>query len=615
MKLFPFVAALLLSTTSTFSDHGVSAWGKLKYSEGFKHFDYVNPEAPTGGELVIGVLGSYSSLNMFIVMGDPAAGLGLAHATLLEPAYDTISESYGYVAKDVDVSSDQKMVTFTLRDDATFTDGSKITPDDIVFSFNILLKKGLPLFRTYYGDVDHVEVLEGNKVRFHLKTAKFRELPIILGQIPALSKKYYEKKDFGKPSLDIPPLSGGYDIEKVSPGQSITYVRRKDWWGKHIPSHVGMMNFERIQYVYYKDNNALFAGFTSGQVNIRVESTAKLWATAYNFPAVKEGKVKLDSIKHEMCSGTYGLFFNTRREIFKNRTVRKALSRLYDFVWSNKNIFYGNYVRNETYFPNSQLASKGSITKEEQAFIDRSKIKLSEDVLNEFHLPEFKNEEEKRKVIQESLDLLKEAGWVLKNQKLENAKGQQFTFTIYVYDPTFERVFSNYIETLKSIGINVKVREIDPSSYEEKIQNLDFDVVTSALPQSNSPGSELRDYFGSTSANQKGTRNFSGIQSKEIDTLIEDIIDSYTLDDLSHGIRALDRVLLDGYYMMPAWHSNVLHVAYWDEFARPKTAPKYNPLPVETWWFKNAEKTEISDNVHHTLWSRIKSFLRGLFIK
>lgn len=607
----------LLSTISSFADHGVSAWGKLKYPKDFTHFDYVNPNAPIGGELVIGVHGSYSSLNMFIAMGEPAAGLGLAHATLLEPGYDSISEAYAFVASDIDISDDRKMVTFTLRDDATFTDGSKITPEDIVFSFDILVKKGLPIFRTYYKDVSKVEIIPPNKVRFHLTSTKFRELPVILGQIPALSKAYFEKRDFSKPSLDIPPLSGAYNIIHVEPGQSITYERRKNWWGSNLPSHKGKMNFDRIRYAYYKDNNAMFEAFSSGQVNIRAESSSKLWATSYNFPAVKEGKIKLDPIKHSMCPGTYGLFFNTRREIFKDRTVRKALARLYDFAWANKNIFYNSYKRNNTYFPNSEHhASKGPVTREEQAFLDRAHIKLSEDTTKGFILPEPQNEEEKRKVIQESLDLLKQAGWELKDQKLVNAKGTQFSFTVFINDPQTERILTPYIQTLKSMGIDVRMREIDPSSYQAKVDSLDFDVILTGIPQGTSPGAELRDYFGSAAFDQKGTRNFAGVHSKEIDALIEDIIDSDSFEDLSAGVRALDRALLDGYYIMPAWHSGEVRVAYWDQFARPATAPKYNPIPLETWWFKSFEaEADNKEQPSQGLWSRLVASIKGLFVK
>lgn len=614
MRLSLSLFSALLILTCAHAEHGVSAWGQLKYPKDFTHYEYTNPDAPQGGELVIAELGSFSSLNMFIPLGDPAAGLSLAHATLLEPAYDEVSSAYAYAAKDVEVSADRKTVTFTLQDHATFSDGTKITAEDVAFSFELLRTKGLPMFRSYYQDIEKAEVISESKIAFKLKSNKQRELPIILGQIPVLSKAFYSKQEFGKPSLTIPPVSGAYEIVDLKPGQYITYKKRNDWWGKSIPSHRGRMNFDSIRFTYYKDMNAMFQAFKVGDCHIRLESTARLWATAYDFPAVKDGKVKKDEIKHHMSSGTYGAFFNTRRDIFKNRDVRKAICLLFDFAWANKNLFYNAYKRNLSFFPNSDFAAKGPISDEEKAFLDRAKIKLSMDTLNGFTLPEPQNEEDIRKITAEALELLKKAGWKLKNQKLVNAKGEQFKFTLPVYDDAVERVFSSFVETLQRMGIDVKLRQIDPSSYQEKVNSLDFDMIMGGIPQSNSPGTELRDYFGTSSVNQKGSRNFAGINSKEIDALIEDVIDADTYEELKIGLRALDRALLDSYYMLPAWHRDTINIAYWDQFDKPKIAPKYMPLAIDTWWFKGEETEQITED-QLTLWQKIKNWLRGLLVK
>jgi len=588
--------ALVLTSSPSFSEHGVSTWGKLKYPSDFKCFDYANPQAPQGGEVIHGALGTFDSLNMYIVKGMPAAGLSSIYGTLLAQSFDEVNASYGYIAQDISVSPDRLSVTFTLNPKAIFSDGTKITAEDVVFSFNALRQHGFPMMRSYYKDVDKVEAKDEDKVVFTLKNGKNKELPSILGQVPVFSKKFHQTQKFFETFLTPPPSSGPYKIESLDVGRSITYVKIDNWWGNDLPCQKGMNNFKRIRHVYYRDMNALFEAFKAGNVDLRIENTARLWNTGYDFDAVKTGKVIKESIPHKMPTGTYGLFFNIRRDIFKKREVRKALTLLFDFAWANKNLFYSTYKRNLSYFPNSDFITQGTLGSAEEKILQSAGLKTFSDELKApFSLPEFTNEADKRKTTELALSLLKEQGYEIKNQKLVSKGGKQFGFEILIYDRTYERVLSNFVQTLKQLGIDVRIRLMDTASYQDRVDTSDFDMIVGGLPVSNSPGNEMFDYFGSSSIKSKGTRNFAGIQDPVVDNLVENITKAENYAQLTLTMRALDRVLLNGYYMIPAWHRGDINIAYWAKFEHPKVIPAYNPLPFDTWWF-NGNNIETDQN-------------------
>ncbi|MBX9976794.1 MAG: extracellular solute-binding protein, partial [Alphaproteobacteria bacterium] len=490
--------------------------------------------------------------------------------------------------------------------------------DDVIFSFNILRAEGLPIFKTYYADVEKVEAVGTDQVVFTLKNNKNRELPIILGQVPVFSKKYYTTVKFSETSLTPPPSAGPYEIVEVKPGHSITYRRVKNWWGENLPSQKGLHNFDSMRSIYYRDSNAIFEAFKSGQTHWRFENSAKLWHTGYTFDAVTSGKVKKEQIKHAMSPGSQGLFFNTRREVFKNKNVRKALTLLYNFEWANKNIFYTTYERNLTFFPNSIFEAKGDATPEELKVMKDVGVDVAAtpDYTKTFTLPVYSDEAKTRTISEEALSILKAEGWTIKNQKLQNAKGEQLTFEIMIYDKSIERVISQYVETLKGIGINAKIRFVDVAAYQERLDATDFDMIFAILPVSTSPGNELRNYYTSISMNQRGTYNYYGIHDPAVDTLVEHVINAKDFETLTLHMRVLDRLLINNYYMIPAWHSNKVNIAYWSHVTHPDVTPKYNPVSIATWWSKEVAKTSDANSpdvsVETSLWQRLYDWIMHL---
>lgn len=596
--------------------HGFSVFGKLKYLEDFTHYDYTNPNAPKGGTLRLGILGNFDSLNPFIVKGIHPAGILMTMATLLDEARDRSGESYAYAAASMELAPDRSWVIFCLNPQATFSNGDPVTADDVIWVFETLKTKGLPMYRTYYKDVSAVEKLDDHTIKFMFSATTNRELPGILGQLPILSKKYYTTRDFAKTSLTPPPSSGPYAIDSISTGHSIAYKRVKKWWGSAIPSQRGRHNFDRIKYDYYMDNNALFEGFKAGQYDMRQENIAKNWAHGYEFAAVKEGRIQREELKHSLSSGTQGIFFNTRRPLFKDVRVRKALTLLLDFPWINKNLFYGLYARNTSYYPNSDFEAKGAPSAKEKAILEPFQDQLTPEVLTAaFTLPTPQTEDDRRALQTQAQDLLKEAGYEIRNGTMVNVKtGDPFAFEFLIYDKPVEKIALSFAESLKRIGINLKVRNLDATTYQQRVLDLNFDSIFAVIPQSASLGNEQRDWFGSERANMPGTYNFAGIHNPVVDQLIEQLIISKSYGSLVTHSKALDRVLLVGYYIIPAWRSPVIMVAYWNRFSRPEIIPKYNALEISAWWFdseKDAKLTQAAPK--KTMWRSLWDWIRGWF--
>jgi microcin C transport system substrate-binding protein len=616
------------------TSHGFSVFGKLKYKPGFTSYDYVNPNAPKGGEIRIAALGTFDSLNPFIIKGTPAQGVLRCFATLLEQSGDEPASHYGYVAESIEVAQDLSWVVFNLNPNAKFNNGQAITADDVIFSFNALREKGSPMFRTYYKAVTLVEKLSDHQVKFLCPGNKSREIPVILGQLPVLSKAYYEHHAFAETSLTPPVCSGPYEILRLDPGRFITYKRIQNWWGENLPTQKGRHNFNKVKIDYYRDSNAMFEAFKNGQVDVRFENSSKLWATGYDFPAVKQGYVKKQLIKHSLCiPGGQGFFFNTRRDIFSDRRVRQAITEMFDFAWANKNLFYNRYERTMSYFPNTPFEARGLPGAEEKDFLEKYKDQVPSEVLaKEFSLPENKNEQDIRKSRDKALTLLNEAGFEIKGQKLVNKKtGNPFVFETLIADQAMEKIFLHFKGYLNLIGIEMKIRLVDVSTYQQRMDQYDFDMVMSVNPQSPTPGNEQRDMWSSQAASTPGTRNIAGVREKVVDDLIEQLIESHDYKTLALRTRALDRVLLWGYYMVPAWYSGSLPVSYWDRFGRPEITPPYEPFSVETWWLDpNKEKqlpsyskgteeknpanlVEAEDNGDVSWWKKVWLGIRGLF--
>ncbi len=575
--------------------HGIAVWGTLKYNPNFQFLDYVNPKAPKRGRLNYGDVGTFDSLNPFIVKGTPPALIHYTFARLLEEPHDTVGEGYGWIAESVDLAPDRSWITFHLNPKAKFSDGHPITADDVIWSFETLRDHGLPFYRTYYKNVSRIEKLDSHSIRFHLNDTKNRELPFILGQIPVLPKHYFQKHPFNETYLTPPPASGPYQVTEVKAGRSLVLKRVENWWGEDVPSQKGRYNFNEIKVIYYLDANALFEGFKSGDVHFRVERSIKNWMTAYDFPAIKEGRVAKEEIKHQIPSGTTGFFFNTRRPLFQNIRVRQALTLAFNFTWVNKNLFYNAYKRSLSFYENSDFAAHGKISDDEREILKPYNSNLPPHWDQPFTLPISETPKEHRQSLLKAKTLLKEAGWQVKDGLLVDVKGQPFEFEILISDKALEKIILFYIEQLKKLGIFPKVRYVDSTTYMHRVENKDFDMIYGGIPQSNSLGNEQRDFFGSEKADLPGSYNYAGIKNAVVDHLIELLIVSETYDQLVTRSRALDRILCWNFYMIPSWHSNVVRVAYWKKLHKPKVDAKHNPVDITTWWCdEDAAKTKES---------------------
>ena len=564
--------------------HGLAMHGDLKYPAGFTHFEYANPDAPKGGQIHLSALGSFDSLNPYILKGRDASSLGLVFDTLTENSSDEAFSHYGLIAESMEVPEDRSWVIFNLRPAARFHDGNPITAEDVAFSLEILKTKGHPFYRSYFGSVDKTEILGSHRIKFSFEGAENRELPLIIGQLPILPKSWWSDREFDETTLEFPLGSGPYKVKQIDPGRSITYERVKDYWAENLPVNKGRYNFDEIHIDYYRDATVALEAFKAGEFDFRQENVAKNWAIAYDIPAVTQGQIIKEGIPHEQGTGMQAFVFNTRREMFKDTRVRQALGLLFDFEWTNKNLFYDAYTRSNSYFSNTELASSGIPQGEELAILERYRDQLPKELFTQpFTLPETKGDGNIRPNLRQALRLFKQAGWQLKNKKLINPEGQPMTFEVLLVQPTFERIVLPYVRNLEKLGINVSVRTVDTSQYKNRLDQFDFDMVIGNFGQSLSPGNEQRDFWGSSVADEQGSRNLMGIRNPVIDELIELVISAPDRDSLVARTRALDRVLLWQHYLIPNWHITQHRIVYWNKFSRPAIAPRY-ALGFYTWW-------------------------------
>jgi len=573
--------------------HGLSAFGELKYGPDFQHFDYVNPNAPKGGRLAhIGPAATitFDSFNPFILRGDAAQGLDLLFDSLMVRAMDEPDAVYGLVAKTAKLAPDRRSVTFQMRPEAKFSDGSPLTADDVVFTFETLKTKGHPHYRILLRDVVRAEALGPHEVRFVFQGENLRDLPLTVATLPILSKAYYATREFDQTTLEPPLGSGPYRISDFKQGSYTTFKRREDYWAKDLPVNRGRYNFDEIRYEYFRDRTAALESLKAGAYDLREEFTAKDWATSYDIPQVKDGRIVLLTLPDESPSGAQGFFLNNRRAKFSDRRVRKALDYAFDFEWTNANLFYSLYTRTASYFENSEMKATGKPSPEELALLEPYRDQLPPEVFDEPYVPPVSDGSgSDRRLLRTAAKLLEEAGWELKGNQRVNKNGEVLSIEFLVYEPTFERVIAPYIKNLKSLGIDAYIRRVDPAQFERRVKAFDFDIITQRFSMRLTPGAELLNFFGSEAAATEGSFNRAGIKNPVVDALAQKALEAQSREELVTAIRALDRVLRAGHYWIPQWYKASHHIAYWNKFGRPETKPKYDRGIVDTWWY-DAEK-------------------------
>jgi microcin C transport system substrate-binding protein len=595
------ILAVSLGTGSALAEprHGLSAFGDLKYPADFAHFDYVNPEAPKGGALALigpAALQTFDSFNAYILKGDPAQGLELTFDSLMAPAADEPDSLYGLVASSADLADDRKSVSFKLRGEARFSDGSPLTAEDVCDSFRLLSTQGHERIRITIRDVEACEVLGPSEVRYRFKGERTRDLPLTVAQLPIFSKSYYEKMDFSKSTLEPPLGSGPYAVKSFKPGEYVAYGRRDDYWAKDLPVNKGRYNFDEVRFEYFRDHTPAFEALKSGVIDLREEFVSRNWATAYEFPAVKEGKLLKVVLPDERPSGAQGFFINMRRDKFQDIRVRMALTLAFDYEWTNKNLFFDLYTRTASFFENSPLKAEGTPSPEELALLEPFRDRLRPEVFGPAITPPVSDGSgQDRKLLREASRLLDEAGWTMQGTSRQNARGETLDIEILSDNPTFERILGPYVKNLKLLGINATIRPVDSAQYQSRLENYDFDMLTRRFTTSLTPGDELRVFLSSDAANRPGTFNLAGVASPVVDALIDKVVAASSREDLNTAGRALDRVLRAEQFWVPLWYNPAHWLAHWDKFGQPSVKPKYDTGIIDTWWYDEAKAKRITN--------------------
>ncbi len=592
-----FLLLFALPAQAQEAQHALALHGSPKYPANFGHFDYVNPKAVKGGDVRLAVVGTFDNLNPYILKGVAASGLNLTYDTLLEQSSDEPFSAYAALASGVTIAADKLSVTFTLRPEARWHDGQPITSEDVVWSFNTLLSEGHPMYRAYYADIAKVEALNAQTVRFSFKTAANRELPLIAGQMAVLPKHYWATRKFGETTLEPPLGSGPYKISSIDAGRRIVYQRVENYWGQNLAVHRGQYNYSSISFEYYRDATVALEAFLAGRYDFRLENSAKNWATAYETDAVKNGQIIKAVIKNEDPAGMQGFAFNTRRPYFADRRVRQALGLMFDFEWSNRNLAYNAYTRSNSFFSNSDLAAMGLPQGAELALLEPFRANLPPELFSqEYKPPVTDGSGNIRAQLREAHALLEAAGFKLKDGVRLTPKGEIFAFDILEYNPQLERWVLPFIRNLERLGIKANYRLVDPAQYQARMAEFNFDMTTTVLPQSRSPGNEQRDYWHSSKAQEKGSRNIMGISDPTIDALTDKVVQAQSREELLAATQALDRVLLWGHYIIPHFYIGSYRVAYWDIFNRPEIAPKYDVGMLNTWWIDAAKAAKLAQS-------------------
>lgn len=574
--------------------HGMSAFGDLKYPPDFPHFSYVNPNAPKGG--VFSQIGpnrqfnqsfqTFNSLNSFILKGDAAQGMELTFATLMVRSGDEADAMYGLAASSVRISDDELTYRFTLRSQAKFHDGTPLTAHDVAWSLTTLKEKGHPIITQQLRDFTGAEAADDRTVVARFAEKRGRDVPLFMAALPIFSRAYYSKKPFDESTLDIPLGSGAYKVGRFQVGHFIEFERVKDWWGADLPVSRGQSNFDVLRFEYYRDREVGFEGFTAKNYLFREEFTSRTWATRYDFPAFKEGRVKRDVLPDDTPSGAQGWFINTRRDKFKDRRVREALIDAFDFEWTNKNIMYGSYERTHSVFQNSPMMAKGNPDAAELALLEPFRGKLPDEVFGEPYVPPVTDGSgQDRQWLRRGAQLLNDAGCTLNKGKRVLPSGKPITIEFLIDEPTFQPHHLPYIKNLGVLGIDATLRVVDPVQYRARVDGFDFDITVERFSFSATPGDSLRTFFSSQAAATKGTQNLAGIADPAVDTLVDIIIAAKTRAELTAACKALDRVIRAGRYWIPHWYKASHWIAYWDVFGHPASKPRYFRGIPETWWY------------------------------
>ena len=600
VSVFRLVITLLLLTTmhaQVVAAPAAALGYEPKYPPGFDHFDYVNPNAPSGGELILSGFGNYDSFNPFILKSVSADGLG---ALMLEPLMvqsdDEPFSLYAHLAEDIELAEDGLSVTFRLDPRAHFSNGDPVLAEDVKFSFDTLKsEKAHPQFRFYWADITQAEILDSRTVRFDF-AKRNPELHLIVAQMQVFSRKWVEGKDFAKLTR-IPPIgSGAYTVEKYRLGKDITYVRDPNYWARDISTRRGMFNFDRVTYKYYLDGTVQLEALKAGEFDFTRVLNSKQWARDYVGPQFSDGRIVKEELVRRNNAGMQGFVMNTRRDKFKDRRVRRALALAFDFNWSNKNLFYNLYTRCDSYFSNSELAATGLPEGDELALLEQYRDQLSPAIFTEIWKPADTSEPGAlRRNLREAKSLLEEAGWKVQDGRLRNAKGEAFDIEIILAQKAFERILAPYAHNLRKLGIELNYRTVDVSLYVQRQRTFNFDMMVASFPQSQSPGNEQINMWHSSAADQEGSNNMAGIKDPVIDALVNKLVYAPNRAALITAAHALDRVLLYGEYLVPNWYSASHLVAYWDKFDHPTTLPLYYDAEswvLQSWWRKPEVSSE-----------------------
>lgn len=587
------LACLSSSLAAAEPVHGIALYGEPKYKPGFSSFDYVNPNAPKGGEVRQAVLGGFDSLNPFILKGTPAAGIALLFDSLTVASDDEPFSRYGLLAETMDVAADRASITFKLRAEAKFHDGSPVTAQDVAFSYKMLKEKGSPHYRSYFNDVVAVETPDARTVTFRFKDGDNRELPLIIGQFPVFSAAYYANRPFDQTSLETPLGSGPYKVKAVDANRSITYQRDPNYWAKDLGPQKGHHNFDSLRYDYYRDDGVALEALMAGDLTLRLEASSSRWATAYDKPPVRQGLIQRTEIGDSSPRGMQGWVYNTRRAIFADRRVRAALAYAFDFEWTNKTLSDGKLIRTASYFDNSELRALGRPEGAELALLEPFRGKVPEEVFSQEYIPpQTDGSGNIRDNLRTALRMLRDAGWTVKDNKLVNADGKPLTFEILIDNQAFERTTLPFIKNLEQLGVTATLRLLDVAQYQKRIDAYDFDMMIGIFPQSISPGNEQRDFFGSHAADIPGGRNLAGIKDPAIDALIDQVIYAPSREALVTRTRALDRLLRWGHYVIPQFYGRTTRYAHWDFYGRTGVETLQRESFDRWWW--DAEKAAVT---------------------
>ncbi|GBE44322.1 MAG TPA: ABC transporter substrate-binding protein [Rhizobiales bacterium] len=587
------------ATADKMRHHALSLIGEPKYPADFTNFRYVNPNAPKGGAIRLPAIGSFDSLNPFILKGVSATGVSLIYDQLMETSLDEPSTAYGLIAEWMTYPDDFSTATFKLRDGARWHDGKPVSPEDVIFSLEAM-KKGHPFYGQYYKNVVKAEKTGPREVTFTFNVKNNRELPMIVGELTILPKHYWTSndadgnpRDITKTTLDPPLGSGPYRIKEVKAGRSMTLERVKDYWAAKLPVKLGKDNFDEIRFEYYRDSTIAFEAFKADRLDFYRETSSKNWATGYDLKTVKKGMLKRRLVELKRGQPMQAFVLNTRHEKFQDPRVRRAFNLAFDFEWANKNLFYGQYRRVSSYFENTELASSGLPEGRELEILNEIRDQVPPEVFTTpYTNPVSDGSGSIRRNLRAATKLFKAAGWSVKDRKLVNDKtGRQMTASFLLVSPQFERIVQPYSRNLERLGIKVSLRVVDPPQYSRRLDSFDFDIIVGNFSQSQSPGNEQRGFWGSAAADKKGSRNLIGVKNPAIDRLIDKIIFAKDRSELVAATRALDRVLLWNHYVVPQWYAPYSRIAYWDRFGAPETLPSQSVgFPDIWWWNEDAAK-------------------------